>query len=109
MTREEELQQAVDNISESHKYEGGIDYVTTKIAPIVVECADKKLDLSSLWHDASEEPEGYNRAILYQDAKGDCWVENMFLLHITWNEYIRVEMVDKWAYIKDLLPKGGEE
>lgn len=62
-----------------------------------------------VWHDASEEPEGYNRAILCRDTKGNCWVENMFLLHITWNEFIRVEMVDKWAYIKDLLPKGCEK
>lgn len=32
MTREEELQQAVDNFSEAHKYEGGLDYLSMGIA-----------------------------------------------------------------------------
>lgn len=70
MAREEELQQAVDNISEAHKYEEGIDYATTKIAPTeVVKCAYKKLDLSSLWHEASEEPK-CRKAILCLNKKG---------------------------------------
>lgn len=58
----------------------------------------------NVWHDASEEPEGYNRAILCQDTKGNCWVENMFVVlrHNNWDEYVKIEMVDKWAYIKDL-------
>ena len=31
------------------------------------------------------------------------------LLHSEWKEYAEVEMIVRWAYIKDLLPKGGEK
>ena len=27
----------------------------------------------------------------------------------TWSGYAGIEMLVKWAYIKDLLPKGGKE
>lgn len=74
--------------------------------------SDNNPDLSSLWHSANEEPKGNNWKILCQDEENGCWVENRtdaIDLHNTWNEYVEIEMVVKWAYISDLLPKGGEE
>lgn len=68
-------------------------------------------DLSSLWHDASEEPVGNNWKILCQDEMNGCWVENRvnaMLLHKNWNVYTEIEMLVRWAYISDLLPKGGK-
>ena len=73
--------------------------------------ADKNPDLSALWHSASEEPEGANWEILCQDEINGCWVENRIdaqLLHKNWNVYTEIEKIVRWAYIKDLLPKGGE-
>ena len=70
--------------------------------------ADKHPDISALWHPASEEPQGNNWKILCQDEENGCWVENRtdaIDLHNTWNEYVEIEMVVKWAYISDLLPK----
>ena len=65
-----------------------------------------------VWHDVSEEPVGNNWKILCQDEMNGCWVENRvdaMLLHNTWNEYAGIEMLVKWAYIRDLLPKGGKK
>ena len=65
-----------------------------------------------VWHEASEEPQGNNWKILCQDEENGCWVENRtdaIDLHNTWNEYVEIEMVVKWAYISDILPKGCEE
>lgn len=76
-----------------------------------LNAADADPDTTSLWHDASEEPVGNNWKILCQDEMNGCWVENRvdaMLLHNTWNEYAGIEMLVKWAYINDLLPKGGE-
>lgn len=73
------------------------------------EWANKHPDLSSLWHDASEEPKDANWKILCQDRDDCCWVEKRIdaqLLHQNWNEYTEIEMIVRWAYIKDLLPKG---
>ena len=77
-----------------------------------VKWAEECLNLSSLWHPADEEPEGGYWRILCQDEEDGCWVENRndaMRLHNTWNEYVAIELVVKWAYIRDLLPKGGEE
>lgn len=108
MAREEELQQAVDNISEAHKYEEGIDYATTKIAPTeVVKCAYKKLDLSSLWHEASEMPkEGEWILIQFDEDSYDALVfcdMNAAAFCTCCEKYGST----RWAYINDLLPKGG--
>ena len=66
-------------------------------------------DLSSLWHDTSEEPEGDYCDVMYQDENGCCWIESkadIMQLYDTWNEFTEVEMIIRWAYVSDLLPKG---
>lgn len=111
MTREEKLQQAVNNFSEAHKYEEGLDFLSMGMAfEEGVEWADKNPDISSLWHDASEEPEGVNCKILCQDKYERFWSEKKIgikLVYKDWNTYTEIEGVVRWAYIEDLLPKGG--
>lgn len=68
-------------------------------------------DLSQVWHDTSEEPEGNYCDIIHQDENGCCWLESkadIMRLYDTWNEFTEVEMIIRWAYVSDLLPKGGE-
>lgn len=75
-----------------------------------MEAADANPDLSTLWHDTSEEPEGDYCDILHQDENGCCWMESkadVMRLYDTWNEFIEVETIIRWAYVSDLLPKGG--
>lgn len=63
---------------------------------------------ANVWHSADEEPQGGYWRILCQDEEDGCWVENKndaMRLHNTWNEYVAIELVVKWAYIRDLLPK----
>ena len=65
-----------------------------------------------VWHDASEEPNGNNWEILCVDVYNGCWVDsrvNALLLHNKWNEYVDIEQVKMWAYVNNLLPKGGKE
>lgn len=67
---------------------------------------------ANVWHQATEEPAGRHWIILCQDERNGCWVDNRvdaMLLHNTWNEYAAIECIIRWAYISDLLPKGGEE
>lgn len=69
-------------------------------------------DLSQVWHLPSEEPEGANWKILCQDKDDCCWVEsrvNAQVLHKKWNVYTKIEMIVRWAYVSDILPKGGGE
>lgn len=116
MTREEELQQAVDNFSEAHKYDGCLDYLSMGIAfEAGAQWADVHPDLFSLWHDASEEPElGSN--IVVVDKNGQWWDIQPYD-----GEYdgygdlvgwrccvVHYNDIKHWAYINDLLPKTKE-
>ena len=64
-------------------------------------------DLSQVWHDASEEPQKY--PILYQDEFGNVYVQQTLKDYVNWVELKELEYVKRWAYICDLLPKGGEQ
>ena len=65
------------------------------------------VDLSKIWHDVNEEPK-CRKAILCLNKKGNIYLlTNKIKLM-----YSLVQLdagVDKWAYIDDLLPKGGEK
>ena len=72
-------------------------------------------DLSQVWHDASEEPKEDlgkdDSVIIYQDKYGNCWFttkREIVILHINWECFATVN-IKRWAYITDLLPKGGEQ
>lgn len=76
------------------------------------EWADEHPNLESLWHDASEEPKDYFKQIIYQDKIGTCRFTIMHdivvLLQLKWDDFAAAK-ITRWAYISDLLPRGGEK
>lgn len=105
MTREEQILDA------AREYNNGI----TLSSPSNVlhfesgaKWADENLDLSTLWHDTSEEPQG-EYEILWQDIFGYTdrtdytEVDNRYAGE--WGECVDHEGIVRWAYISDLLPK----
>ena len=108
MTREEELQQAANNFSEAHKYEEDLDFLSLRIAfEEGVAWADRNPDISSLWHDTSEEPkEDMDILLISKNGK----VNKVSKIDQTLYDWLKDnDGIDKWAYISDLLPKGGEK
>lgn len=72
-------------------------------------CNVEYTDISSLWHDATTQPE-LNKWFLAQI--GDDVFET-FVMYVDKNQYwknwsndVNIKM---WAYIDDLLPKGGKK
>lgn len=72
------------------------------------------VDLSKIWHDASEEPTTEPTRVLATDEKGFIDVFSLekgkFKLPngcIPWSSIVFCFNLTKWAYISDLLPKGG--
>lgn len=111
MTREEEMLQAAADTFNKYGDEFTKAIKMLWIAAFVAGVDYTDRHPKNVWHDASEEPKGNYWKILCQDEEGSCWVEergDMVYSHNTWNEYIEIEMVVKWAYISDLLPKGGD-
>ena len=77
-----------------------------------LRAADADPNLASLWHNPSKEPQGDNWEIICVDDFDSFWVEskaNVLRFHNNWDEYTAVFGVKMWAYISDLLPKGGEK
>lgn len=78
--------------------------------------ADEHPNLESLWHDASEEPLLEETEIIFineQDfayiskRKGDHF--SYAYVYYSWEDYVNSLKIKKWAYVKDLFPKGGEK
>lgn len=64
-------------------------------------------DLSQVWHNAKEEPEK-GKSIISIGSTGVSaykWVDEW---RCDWLDFAECNGLFKWAYIDDLLPKGGE-
>lgn len=104
MTRDEQIFEASKIYSE-YKY-NQTDFENGFING--AKWADVNPSLESLWHDTSEEPED-DLVIIYQDKHGDCWfIAKRDILSINWEVFAAINVM-RWAYVKDLLPKGGEK
>ena len=62
---------------------------------------------ANVWHDASEEPR-YEEFLLGEDTDGFsiyrwCGQEDY------WETFVNETGLSRWAYIEDLLPKGGKK
>ena len=74
-----------------------------------LKAADAEPNLESLWHDASEEPKEGEWILIQFDE--DCY-DTLVLCDLAADLfYARCKKYGdiRWAYISDLLPKGGEK
>ena len=65
----------------------------------------------NVWHPASEEPQD-NYIVLCDGLDNLQWVENcqhIDIYYANWQNYAEAFKVIRWAYIIDLLPKGGKK
>ena len=108
MTREEKLQQA------SEKWSNGCYNVSDELFARIAfirgaEWADNNppqgvVNLNKVWHDAKEFPAEAG-VILYCTTLGQfCTVCHGTSSEGLWKVFVKDYGVDKWAYIKDLLP-----
>ena len=74
------------------------------------ERIDAAQNLESLWHDACEEPHGEYK-IICQDEFEHVWLTDwreVVKQHASgWEEYAECECIVNWAYVSDIMPKGG--
>lgn len=78
----------------------------SKFKPKQTKKTDKEY-IINVWHDASEEPR-YNEFMLGEDSDGFGiykWVRQ----EDRWQSLVAITELTRWAYIKDLLPEGGED
>ena len=65
-------------------------------------------DLSQVWHEAKEEPKK-GEWILGEYQGGIYQTYLCGYVDCEWSSYVKVFSLIRWAYVEDLLPKGGEQ
>lgn len=85
-----------------------IDVVNKNIRNYYASLKRVELNLGSLWHDASEEPQ-CEYEFICQDTLGNVWLTDRKANETGWEERAIRECIVRWAYVKDLLPKGGKQ
>ena len=115
MTREE-----IEKLSvvKPYRFESQFEEIWYEVGCIDgLKAADAEPNLERLWHDASEEPQYKNKRILaYSEYFDYFFVDFPIYLMIkdggefkNWETVVLRNKISKWAYVSDLLPKGGEE
>ena len=108
MTRKEQILQAARDYVSGVTLSSPSDVIHFEYG---ARWADEHPNLERLWHDASEEPQGEYK-IICLDTLGNVWLTNRkqdMKHHQTgWLECTVCECIIRWAYVKDLLPKGGK-
>ena len=113
MTREEEILKAARN------YVSGV--TLSSLSDVIhfengAKWADEHPNLESLWHNASEEPLLEETEIIFINERDFAHISkrkdgrfSYSFVYYSWDEYVNSLKIKKWAYVKDLLPKGGEQ
>ena len=87
------------------------EYKTWSEDPVYVYCDMQNreyTDLSQVWHEAKEEPKKGEWII--GEYQGDIYQTYLCgYVDCEWSSYVEVFSLIRWAYIKDLMPKGGEQ
>ena len=128
MTRKEEIKQAAKaNASQMcnlclDKYcmEMGLTCPNLQESTITfingAEWADEHPNLERLWHDASEEPLLEEKEIIFLNKQDIIYIseklDGIFLYmfeKVSWEKYVDLLEISKWAYISDLLPKKDKK
>lgn len=65
--------------------------------------------ITDLWHDASEEPEGYDEWILLHYNVGNYYSLAQVKDFKSWKGFVENMPIGGWLYIDDLFPKEGGE
>ena len=107
MTREEQILQAARNYVSGVMLSSPSDVIHFGYG---AKWADEHPNLESLWHNASEEPQGEYK-IICQDEFERVWLTDLKEVvkqHASgWEEYAECECIVRWAYVSDIMPKGG--
>ena len=73
-----------------------------------IDRKDNIVDLSEAFHNAAETPD-MRGDLLYESPFGGYGVLNTLpLCYEEWSHFKRVYKIRRWAYLDDLIPKGGE-
>ena len=107
MTREEEIEKILDEEFDTDFYDYPTDNSYCNYRAGFIEGARWADNHPiNVWHDASEEPKiGSN--IVAINGNDKWWDIHPYDGDYSWRSWVSSYDIQRWAYIDDLLPKGG--
>lgn len=113
MTREE-IEKIL--VSKPYRFESYFEKIQYDVDCIDgLKASDAEPNLESLWHDTCEEPLLEETKIIFLNEQGFAYISERFGATFSYNledysqqSYVNLLNIRKWAYISDLLPKGGD-
>ena len=82
---------------------------TMQLLRCIIDRKDNIVDTGKIFHSTEETPD-MRGDLLYESPFGRCGVLNMLpLCDEEWCHFKRVYKIRRWAYVDDLLPKGGDK
>ena len=109
MTREEEINVAASKYIEDNSMSDGYTAISDHKDSFIEGADWADSHPVNVWHDANEKPHAKKWLLVWLD-KDDYKILCLKDLYIDlWCDWCKIFNFIRWAYISDLLPKGGKK
>ena len=81
---------------------------TMQLLKCFIERKDNIVDLNEAWHNVAKKPDRGEDILIDTDTFGYDVVTAKWHSDERWASFVSLYVIKRWAYVKDLLPKGGE-
>ena len=79
----------------------------SQLLKCLIERKDNIVDLSKVFHNVVEKPDRGKDILIDTDTFGYDVVTAKWHSDERWSSFVSLYVIKRWAYIDDLLPKGG--
>lgn len=103
------LARATDDFTTEVKIMLRMEKLMEEMIPFLKHIIDRKhnvVDLGDVWHRVDKEPMPVEK--LLHDDKIMFWDVRAWDGMLPWSQHVKLYGLTKWAYLKDLLPKGDD-
>ena len=80
----------------------------SRLLKCLIERKDNIVDHSEVWHNVADEPDRTKDILIDSYTVGYYIPTTITFEEKKWSHCISNYAIKRWAYVKDLLPKGGE-
>ena len=80
----------------------------SRLLKCLIDRKDNIVDLSKVFHNVVEKPDRGKDILIDTDTFGYDVVTAKWHSDERWSSFVSLYVIKRWAYLDDLLPKGGE-